>query len=144
MRNFQSKNELEREADELLAADTARRGSGLTRYDRSPAREVLLDDFATLAGTGGVYDSYPSDEPAVLDENIRMRYLRGMIKKLSPRQQECLELVVLQGLSERQAGAELGVAGGTVSKHLSAGLARLRAMGDGDELFRALFPDMTD
>lgn len=141
---YDKKNELERLADEILAEDTKRRGSGLTRYRRNPGRETLSDDLAVYGEKSGEWDEYPSDQPELLDTNIRMRYLNKMIGSLSPRQQECVRLVYIEHLSEREAGAELGIKGGTVSKHLRAAVNKLRNEAESDELFQILFPGMVD
>lgn len=142
MRYNQHKNELEKLADEILAEDTKRRGSGITRYDRNPGKEVLTDDLAVYGETSGVRDIYPSEQPKLVETNVRMRYLNLMLSKLSGRQRECVNLVVVQGLSEREAGRELGIKGGTVSKHLKAAMSKLRADASNDELFQILFPGM--
>ena len=138
------KNELEKQADELLSEFTKKRGSGLTRYTRSPGAEVLTDDLSIYGSQSATWDTYPSLEPNVLDENIRMRYLNQMMSKLTDRQRECMQLVVIQGMSERQAGDELGIKGGSVSKHLTAAKTKLAKMAEEDELFKTLFPGMVD
>lgn len=139
---YEHKNPLEQEADRILSDDTKRRGSGITRYPSNPGREVLTEDFSIYGDTQGVWDEYPCEEEKLLEDNIRARYLAQMLSKLSPRQQQVMELVVIRGWSERQAGEELGIKGGTVNDYVHTALDRLRKVAGEDEIFKALFPGL--
>jgi RNA polymerase sigma-70 factor (ECF subfamily) len=63
-----------------------------------------------------------------LDDERRMSEVRRAMRRLSPAQQEVIELVVWAELSVAEAASVLGVAEGTVKSRLSRGRQRLSAL----------------
>ena len=143
---FERKDALEREADKLLEEDTRRRGSGLSSRAPRPAREVLVDEWDPLTTRAASYDEYPSDDTSFeLDVNVHSRYLEGLLASaLTARQQQCVTLVVLNGMSYRKAGDVLDLAPGTVHDHVSVAIDKLRASMSESRLAALLFPDLLE
>jgi DNA-binding CsgD family transcriptional regulator len=139
----EKKDELEIAADQLLADDTAKRGSGLTVRSPRPTAETLTGDLAVYGCHGATWDSYPSDTEGdcAYDSNLHSRFLEGLIAaKLTDRQRACLQLVVIQGQSYRIAGQELDLAPGTVQSHVTTALDKLRAALNKSDIAALLFP----
>lgn len=63
---------------------------------------------------------------AALDKGIEMRDLRSCYASLTPREQQVLTLVV-SGLSNKQAGSELGISEITVKAHRGQVMQKMRA-----------------
>jgi RNA polymerase sigma-70 factor, ECF subfamily len=63
-----------------------------------------------------------------LDDERRMSEVRRAMRRLSPAQQEAIELVVWAELPVAEAASVLGVAEGTVKSRLSRGRQRLSAL----------------
>lgn len=137
-----NKDDLEKMADELLAADTKRRGSGMTVRTPRPIGEVLLDEFEMLSGKEGRWDSYPSDDGPVMDMNLRSRFLEHALAKLTDRQREAIEHVVFGRLSFHQAGELMGLSSGSVHSYVAGALKKLRATFQNDHLASILFPEL--
>ena len=58
-----------------------------------------------------------------------LRVLRlALQQELTPRQRQCMELCVLQGLSQVEAGRQLGVNKATVCRHLQKAKRALRRL----------------
>ncbi|QIG45395.1 sigma-70 family RNA polymerase sigma factor [Nocardioides anomalus] len=94
----------------------------LERY-RSGSR-LRATDPAALAARAA--PTHPGPEHAVLDAEERV-LLRQAFDRLSPQDQELLELRVVAGLDAEQVGALTGKRAGAVRMAQSRALARLRA-----------------
>lgn len=139
---FERKDDLEKAADELLREDTRKRGSGMHSRSPRPAKEILTGDFAPLTTQAAQFDEYPSDAEFRVDENIRTRYIHSTLaSKLTKRQQESIELVVLRGWSYHQAAEELGLSPGSVHSYVEAALSKLRKHFSENEIALLLFPE---
>jgi DNA-directed RNA polymerase specialized sigma24 family protein len=142
---FEPKNDLEKEADRLLAEDTRKRGSGVNVRSPRPAREVLSDDLAPLGSQAATFDEYPSDAEYALEENARARMLKVLCERLlTDRQAECLDLVVLRGWSYHAAADELSLSPGTVHSYVKAALDKLRSSMEDSPTAALLFPEIHD
>ena len=140
----ENKSELEKMADEILAEDTAKRGSGLTIRSPRPLKEQLVDDWAVFGGGAAHWDEYPSDAGPQVDKNIRSRFLEYAMTSLTERQRQAVELVVFGRMSCRLAGQELGLTSGTVHSYLKAALKKMRRVFAEDEIAAILFPELFD
>lgn len=139
---FEPKNELEKAADELLREETRKRGSGVHSRAPRPAKEILTGDFAPLTTSAASYDEYPSNAEFKVDENIRTRYIHSTLaSKLTERQQQSIELVVMRGWSYHQAAAELELSPGSVHSYVDAALSKLRKHFSENEIALLLFPE---
>ena len=137
------KDPLEVEADRLLADDTKKRGSGLTVRSPRPRNEHLTDEFVGVCGASTV-DEYPSDEGVDCEMSVRDVAANQMLRVLTVKQRDCVELVVMRGWSLAQAADELGISSATVHSHVQSGIKRLKAHYEKSPVLQALFPEGAD
>lgn len=113
-------------AAEVLGRLHARWG----RLGHADHREAWVVRCATNLALDGVRRGRPAvaaHQPAGFEDDVAARLLvGGALRRLSRRQREAVALHFLLGLREQEVADVLGIAPGTVRRHVARGLQRLR------------------
>lgn len=68
---------------------------------------------------------YQAAQPYFIEDNLAYEHLEEYIKQLTPKQQQVLALVMVQGYSQTEVAEMLGISAAAVSKHLKKALGFL-------------------
>ena len=127
VRVFQGIGAVREEEKTLAWLFTVARNVRNTAFERRPTRAVSLEEIPEPA------DAREMDDSARAGREMRIEAVWRAIKKLPPRQRQCLPLQVRDGLSYEEIAATLKLSVNTVRNHLAAARESLRRAFEGGE-----------
>ena len=94
--------------------------------------KIMFDPTNSAQGNILSYKYWESQGNSNTKEIRRMiKFIKNaMDKVLTPSQNTCITMVYLQNMSQKEVAIELGLSKSTISRHIKAGLKRLREVSE--------------